>query len=151
MLASMVTVLALCGFRVPLFELIELKTSSAPSPAVALAVIDEKSPDAEGRWPWPGSKIAALIDRLSGAGTKVIGFEIMFSEPDENSQVALLDQLASQSDTLAIGDSRLRRFLSERRFEADNDVALVKTIKRSRAAVVLGYFFHTQVSRDIAV
>jgi adenylate cyclase len=155
MLATMVAVLLLYGLRVHILEVIELKTYDlrflsrgplSPSPAIALAVIDEKSLDAEGRWPWPRSKIAALIDRLSAAGAKVIGFDILFSEPDENSQVALLDQLSSQLDTLAIGDPRLRRFLSERRFEADNDVALVKAIKGSRAAVVLGYFFHMDQS-----
>jgi adenylate cyclase len=36
--------------------------------------------------------------------------------------------------------------MSERRFEADNDVALVKALTRSRAAVVLGYFFHMDPS-----
>ena len=56
---------------VPFFDLIELKTYDLrvrsrghvrPTPAVALAVIDEKSLDAEGRWPWPRSKLATLVD-----------------------------------------------------------------------------------------
>ena len=58
-----------------ILDVIELKTydvrfrargSRPPSPAVVIAAIDEKSLDAEGRWPWPRSKIAALIDILSG-------------------------------------------------------------------------------------
>ena len=80
---------------IPIFDLIELKTydlrffsrgSLQPSPAVVMAVIDEKSLDAEGRWPWPRSKIAALVDILSQDGAKVIGFDIAFAEPDENSR-----------------------------------------------------------------
>ena len=55
-----------------------------PSPATALAMIDEKSLDQEGRWPWPRSTIAALVNRLSDDGAKVIGFDIGCLEPDEN-------------------------------------------------------------------
>jgi adenylate cyclase len=154
-LGTVVAVLVLYGFNVHILELIELKTydlrfvsrgTLKPSPAVAMAVIDEKSLDAEGRWPWPRSKIATLIDVLSRDGAKVIGFDIIFSEPDENSQLGLIDRLAGQLDALAISDPRLRRFVAESRHEADNDLALVNAIKRSRAAVVLGYFFHMDQS-----
>jgi adenylate cyclase len=156
MIAGLLAVLVLYAARVPILELIELKTYDlrfvsrgplTPSPAVALAVIDEKSLDAEGRWPWPRSKIARLIDALSADGAKVIGFDIIFSEPDENSQVTLLDRLAEQLNALAIPDPRLRRFIAESRFAADNDLALVKAIQRSSAAVVLGYFFHMDAPR----
>ena len=83
----------------PILDLIELKTydlrfvsrgSVPPSPAVVMAVIDEKSLATEGRWPWPRSKIAALIDLLSRDGVRVIGLDIAFTEPDENSQLALI-------------------------------------------------------------
>ncbi len=151
MVASLIAVLVLYSLHVRILELIELKTYDLrfvsrgplkPSPAVAMVVIDEKSLEAEGRWPWPRSKIAALIDALSRAGAKVIGLDIIFSEPDENSQLALINQLAGQLDALAISDQRLRRFVTERRRSADNDLALAEAIKRSKAAVVLGYFFH---------
>jgi adenylate cyclase len=153
---GVLAVLVLYGLRIPILDLIELRSYDLrfvsrgplpPSPAVALAVIDEKSLDAEGRWPWPRAKFARLIDALSTDGAKVIGLDVIFSEPDENSQVALLDRLAGQLDALAIADPRLRRFVAESRFEADNDVALVKAIRRSSAAVVLGYFFHMDTSR----
>jgi len=156
MVASLLAVLTLYGLQVPILELIELKTydlrfvsrgALTPAPTVALAVIDEKSLDAEGRWPWPRSKIAQLIDALSADGAKVIGFDIIFSEPDENSQVALLDRLAGQLDALAVTEPRLRRFVAESRFAADNDLTLVKALQRSPAAVVLGYFFHMDASR----
>src|SRR5439155_21412357 len=113
-----------------------------PTPAVVIAAIDEKSLEAEGRWPWPRSKIAALVDILSRHGARVIGVDIAFSEPDENSQLALIEQFAQQVDSLAIRDQRLSRFISDRRQYADNDLALAAAIKHSSAAVVLGYFFH---------
>jgi adenylate cyclase len=134
-----------------ILDAIELKTYDIrfrsrgpiqPSPAVVMAAIDEKSLDAEGRWPWPRSKIAALIDILSRDGARVIGFDIAFSEPDENSQMALIDQLARRMEALAIRDRRLADFIGESRRHADNDLAMATAIKRSSAAVVLGYFFH---------
>jgi adenylate cyclase len=157
MVYSLVAVLALYAADVPILEIIELKTydlrflsrgSQPPSPAVAMVVIDEKSLEAEGRWPWPRSKFAALVDVLSREGAKVVGFDVIFAEPDENSELALIDQLTAQLDTLAPHDQRLRQFLGERRRGADNDVALRDAIRRSSATVVLGYFFHDQTTLE---
>ena len=95
-------VAALCLFEVPVLELIELKTydlrfqSREVMPSgttVVLALIDEKSLDTEGRWPWPRSKIARVVDHLSRDGARVIGFDIGFLEPDENSQLGFIREL----------------------------------------------------------
>src|SRR4029450_5733522 len=111
MVASLLAVLTLYGLNVHILELIELKTydlrfvsrgPEKPSPAVAMVVIDEKSLEIEGRWPWPRSKIAALIDAISRDGAKVIGFDVIFSEPDENSQMALIEEFRGRLDALAI-------------------------------------------------
>jgi adenylate cyclase len=150
-LVAILLVVLLYVWGAPILDLIELKTydlrflSRGRRPAtsaVVIAAIDEKSIEAEGRFPWPRSKIAALIDALSRDGARVIGFDIAFSEPDENSRLALIDQLSKQIDSFAIRDRRLTDFLSEGRRHADNDLALATAIKRSSAAVVLGYFFH---------
>lgn len=144
-------VVALFAVGPAILDLVELKAYDLrflsrgprqPSPVVALAVIDEKSIDAEGRFPWPRSKIAALVDALSRDGARVIGFDVAFSEPDENSQLSLLDEVARRVDNLRIRDPRLDTFLSESRRRADNDRALAEALERSSAAVVLGYFFH---------
>src|SRR5262249_27702483 len=135
----------------PILDLIELKTYDLrflsrghvqPSPAVVMAVIDEKSLATEGRWPWPRSKIAALVDILSQDGARVIGLDIAFTEPDENSQLGLIDQFAQQVDALAIQHPQLVAFINESKKRADNDLALAQAIQNASAAVVLGYFFH---------
>ena len=109
---------ALFSFGIPIFDLVELKTYDLrlrsrgelqPSSAVTLAVIDEKSLDAEGRWPWPRSKIARLVDVLARDGAKVIGFDIGFSEPDANSELGLIRDLERTVDTLGIRDPRAGR------------------------------------------
>jgi adenylate cyclase len=150
-LATTFVIVLLFRAHVPIFDLIELKTYDLrflsrgqvqPSPSVVLALIDEKSLDIEGRWPWPRSKIAALVEGLSRDGAKVIGFDIGFLEPDENSQLGILDQLSQKVETLAIYNSQLADFIQESKRQADNDLALTNAIKNSSAAVVLGYFFH---------
>ncbi len=152
--SSSLTVLlvgALFSIGVPIFDLVELRTYDLrmrsrghlqPSPDVVLAVIDEKSLDAEGRWPWPRSKLATLVDVLARDGAKVIGFDIGFSEPDENSELDILRRLSRTVNALRIQDGRLTAFLDERERTADNDRTLALAIKGSPAPVVLGYFFH---------
>ena len=102
-----------------------------------MAVIDEKSLNMEGRWPWPRSKLAALVDILSHDGARVIGFDIGFLEPDENSQLALLKQVAEKVDALAIHHPALTDFINESKRHADHDLAFATAIKNSAAAVYL--------------
>ncbi len=59
-----------------------LRGPRAVSGDVVLAVIDSRSVDALGRWPWPRSDIARLITVLHALGAKVVGLDIVFSEPE---------------------------------------------------------------------
>ena len=142
---------ALFILGVPLLELIELKTfdlrlrargAIPPTPAVALALIDEKSLDREGRWPWPRSKIARLVDLLSQDGARVIGFDVGFLEPDENLQLGFLRELSQTLVQADIHNDRLNGLIRQSEQQADNDRALAEAMRRSSATVVLGYFFH---------
>ena len=149
---SILLVLVLFMIGVPILDLIELKTydlrfmmrgQKDPSNTVVLAVIDEKSLDKEGRWPWSRSKIADLIHTLNKDGAKVIGFDIGFLEPDENSNLKLIHQFENQISTLNIKNHKLADFIHKGKINADNDQALANAIKNSSASVILGYFFHT--------
>jgi adenylate cyclase len=149
--AAILAVVGLFAAQVPILDMIELKTydlrlksraRQQPSPAIVLALIDEKSLDIEGRWPWPRSRIARLVDLLSADGAAVIGFDIGFLEPDENTRLGFIDRLGRQVRDLDIRDDRLDEFIADSRKHADNDRALAEAIRRSPATVVLGYFFH---------
>ena len=150
-LGSILLVVILFLTGTPILDMVELKTYDLrfrsrgqlnPSPAVVLALIDEKSLDTEGRWPWPRSTLARLLDYLSEDGARVIGFDIGFLEPDENSQLGFIDQLGRKVQSLDIKDNKLDDFIRESKKDADNDLALAEAIKKSSAAVILGYFFH---------
>ncbi|MFO7707146.1 MAG: adenylate/guanylate cyclase domain-containing protein [Desulfobacterales bacterium] len=136
---------------VPLLELIELKTydlrfrsrsALPPTPVVALALIDERSLDTEGRWPWPRRTIAKLVEHLSQDGARVIGFDVGFLEPDENFHLGFLRELTETIAQLGIRNDRLSGMIRAGEELADNDEVLARAIRHSSAAVVLGYFFH---------
>lgn len=113
-----------------------------PLPTVVLAAIDERSLAVEGRWPWRRSTIAKLVDTLAQDGARAVCFDVQFSEPDDNADLAFVDDVSRKVDSLSIKDERLTQFLSQRQTEADNDRILAKALQRSTTPVVLGYFFH---------
>jgi adenylate cyclase len=149
--ATIGVAVSLFALAPPLLEDIELnwldlrfraRGALAPGPAVVLAAIDEKSLSAEGRWPWPRARIAALVEALSRDGAKVIGFDVLFSESDNDGRLALISQLERALDERSIADGDVRRILREGRAGADQDQLLANAIGSSSAPVVLGYFFH---------
>ena len=56
-----------------------------PSAPVHVIDIDEAALEAFGQWPWPRSYLARLTDRLFDHGAAVVGFDILFAEPDRSS------------------------------------------------------------------
>ena len=61
----------------------QLRLFHRPPPAdVVIVAIDEESLAALGRWPWPRRLHALMVERLTQAGAKVIGMDILFAEPD---------------------------------------------------------------------
>ena len=53
-----------------------------PHPAIVIAAIDEKSIDRFGRWPWPYTIQARLVNKLVSYGARVIGYDVVFSSSD---------------------------------------------------------------------
>lgn len=49
---------------------------------VVIVAIDEQSLATLGRWPWPRSLHAELIDQLTAAGASTIIFDVIFAEPE---------------------------------------------------------------------
>ena len=49
---------------------------------VVIVAIDEKSLTAFGQWPWPRASMATLVDKIAAYNPAVIGFDVLFAEPD---------------------------------------------------------------------
>ncbi|MDQ6954695.1 MAG: serine/threonine-protein kinase [Mariprofundaceae bacterium] len=86
------------------FAAYDTAVSASRMPAddrIVIIDIDDASIERIGRWPWPRSTIADMINRLSEAGARLVGIDIFFSEkqktPENNSiSLQLADLLRQQ-------------------------------------------------------
>ncbi len=131
-------------------RLVELKTLDLrmasrgvlnPGPETVIAAIDEKSVSELGRWPWPRTTIARLVDQLKKGGARTIGFDIVFSEPDANTGLKSIDALAAEMKKNGMASARILDLLARKRSAADTDAILASSLKKA-GNVTLGYFFH---------
>ncbi len=107
-----------------MFQLIDPRHKAARP--VTIVDIDDKSLARLGQWPWPRTRIADMIQNLTSNGAVVIGFDVVFSEPDRLNPDLVASQMRYLDDATRI---KLRELPS-------NDQVLADVIKRSR--VVLG-------------
>ena len=56
---------------------------------VVIVDIDEASLARIGQWPWSRDKLAKMVDNLSALGAKVIAFDMIFPEADQQSPAAI--------------------------------------------------------------
>ncbi|MGI9364431.1 MAG: CHASE2 domain-containing protein [Rhizobiaceae bacterium] len=96
-----------------------------PQP-VAILDINEESIRELGQWPWPRTRLAQLVQKLTAAGAVVVGFDIIFAEADRLSP----DKIADDNDALP---DDIKTALTNL---PSNDLVFANAIKRSR--VVLG-------------
>jgi adenylate cyclase len=96
-----------------------------PERPVTIVDIDEDSLLALGQWPWPRTTIGKVIDTLMADGAIVVGFDIVFPEPDRVSP----STLAKTFPTLD------RDILDKLEGMPSNDEALAASLKNARVVV----------------
>ena len=70
---------------------------------VIVAVDDQSFSDLGLQWPWPRSLHARLTERLHAARARVIGFDILFSEPSPPDQDAALAEAFARAGNVVLG------------------------------------------------
>ena len=78
-----------------------LRENTRPSDQIVIVGVDDNSITKVGRWPWPRSVIAQVVENLRSSGAKVIGVDFLFSEPEETEGVKELRRLLTQVDAEA--------------------------------------------------
>lgn len=107
---------------------------------VVILDIDEKSLAEQGRWPWGRDKLATLMDKLFDQyGLKLVGFDVVFAEPDESSGLKSLESLAQKELKDVAGFQATLRGL---RPQLDHDARFAAAIKNR--PVILGYYFSSK-------
>ncbi len=103
----------------------------SPADAPVLIVdIDELSLKKLGQWPWPRTIMAQLVGKLRQSGAAVIGFDVLFSEPDRTSPQMLMSLLTERG----AGEEDAKRLLASMQ---DPDGQFAKAI--AGAPVVVGF------------
>ena len=100
---------------------------------VVIVDIDEPGMQEIGRWPWGRDRMAALSDELFvRQRAAVVGFDLVFAEPDTSSGLPALERLAAT-------DSALASHLPAWRNALDFDSRLARSLAGRPA--VLGFYF----------
>ncbi|MCG8471881.1 MAG: adenylate/guanylate cyclase domain-containing protein [Desulfobacterales bacterium] len=63
-------------------EMFRIRGTQPTAEAVVIVDIDEESLATFGQWPWPRQTVAQLLQTLTQAGAKSVGFDMVFSERD---------------------------------------------------------------------
>lgn len=103
---------------------------------IVILDIDEKSLGEIGRWPWGRDRVAEFVRKLFDQhGIVLLGFDVVFAEPDESSGLKVLDRLArgELKDNVAF-----QAALQALRPQLDHDGMLAQTLKGR--PVILGYY-----------
>jgi adenylate cyclase len=126
------------------FNLAELKASDLrmsvqrrPQPvgSIVIAAIDDKSIAELGHWPWPRGVFGRLETTLRDYDAAVIGYDVLFSERDEEDAQA--DQVMRRFTAMGISSRAVREVLG-----ASNDTAFADAIKAQRSTF-LAYAFES--------
>lgn len=103
---------------------------------VVILDIDEKSLAELGRWPWNRARMATLMDQLfDDYQIRLLGFDVVFAEPDDSSGMGQLDVLARNDLKKDPG------FLSSYhrlRPQLDYDARFARSMKAR--PIILGYY-----------
>jgi len=112
-------------------------------PRVVILDIDEKSLNAEGRWPWSRNKLALMVKQLfERYQVRVLAFDVAFPEPDTSSGLQTLDALAK---TELKDNAQYNAALARARPQLDYDRLFADEI--AKHPVVLGYFLGGKIDR----
>ncbi|MGH7838573.1 MAG: CHASE2 domain-containing protein, partial [Candidatus Binataceae bacterium] len=121
------------------FMVYRLHTPPRPSGNVVIAAVDDKSIALLGRFPWPRTVEARLVDTLAAAGAKVVAFDMFFSERDP---ADVQSQLIAAH--LRAGGESAQRVAELIGPGGDGTFA---DALRSAGTVFLGYSFNPHLSR----
>ncbi|MDD5228977.1 MAG: CHASE2 domain-containing protein, partial [Methylococcales bacterium] len=116
---------------------------------IVILDIDEKSLAQEGHWPWQRDKLAYLMDMVFDYyGVKVLGFDVVFSEPDTSGGMDALDKLAK---TKLQKDNKFLSAIEKVRPQLSYDDKFAKSLQNR--PVVMGYFFshHEEQNNELGL
>lgn len=117
---------------------------------IIIVDIDDDSIEKIGRWPWPRNILADGIKKINSGDPKVIGLNLILSEPEESTGLKTVKELealftATFSDKAGEKGAAYLQALQNTMEKLDNDRKLAEAIKES-GKVVLPVFFRESIA-----
>jgi len=117
---------------------LSLKPATAP---IVVISIDDQSIAKLGRWPWPRSYIASLVNHLQSSDAKIIGLDIIYSEKDLSQGLEEVRNVIHSIETASqFASGGLITELKDAEKRLDNDGRLANSIVNSNKVVLPLYF-----------
>jgi len=152
-------------FRIDFLDTLELKSydlmmnfRSDPGVAneVVIVDIDNDSIEKLGRWPWPRSLLAKIINKINAGEPRVIGLNIILSEPEESNglkELTNLKELFSRNVLDKSGEtgSEFLQAISDAQIRLDNDRKLSQAIMESGKVVLPVFLRESRVVSEETV
>jgi adenylate cyclase len=113
---------------------------------IVIVDIDQHSQEVLGKWPFPRTQFAKLLDVLREDGAKVVAFDITFSKPDQSGDAirALGSELEARKKHGEDIDPKLAAEVQKIAAEYDADRQFAAAIKRFGAVVLGNFFLYTE-------
>ena len=108
---------------------------------IVIVDIDDDSIEKIGRWPWPRYILADGIKKINSGDPKVIGLNLILSEPEESTGLKTVKELealftATFSDKAGEKGAAYLQALRSTMEKLDNDKKLAEAIKESGKVVL---------------
>ena len=103
---------------------------------VVLVVIDDQSIKEIGRWPWSRDKQAQLVTTIGADGAKVIGMDIIYTEPEFTGLRREFQERRSSADTNQTHSLALRESLDNELVLGDTDQQFVESLQTVKNVVL---------------
>lgn len=122
------------GYDLQLSARALIKPDQTQNP-IAIVDIDDTSIKQEGRWPWPRSKVAELVNALQQQGAAVLAFDIFFSEAQDNIGNQVLKTVSAKENIPEI----VTDFFRKHQTLFDEDALLAESLKNSTSVLAISF------------
>ena len=106
-----------------------LRKGMKPDPRIVIVTIDQKSVNELGRWPWPRTVMANLIEKLAEYGVKVVALDIVFSERSDPEADRKLANAIKKAGNVILG------YFFRYNKEKENEICL-KSLERYKIRII---------------
>lgn len=125
--------------------MINLRSEPQNPSKIVIVDIDDDSIEKLGRWPWPRSLLATGVKKIDAGNPRVIGLNLILSEPEKSSGLKVLKRLKkllaeTMDDSPGGKGAVLLKAMNTAQIELDNDKKLADSLQAS-GKVVLPVFF----------